>query len=875
MDKDRHLAAIVFSDIHKFTEMMGRNENLMMRLLHEHNRIFEDYTNKYHGRIVKSTGDGFLIEFSSATNALKCCLNIQKALGKLNAGKGEEAVIGVRIGIHLGEVIVHGQDIFGAGVNIASRLELLADPGGICISNAIYNSVRSSLSLQVENLGPISLKHVTDPVEVFKVVAIQDDDSLGVETPVEKETEVQKRPAIVRASEIAGLDREKYNNQVVVLPFKVLSTKPEDAHLGEGFAEALIFGIAREKQLIVHPLESIIALREQAADYHRVADILGATFIVTGVIQRAGPTLQIQVRLIRVKDDKVLHSDSISASEDEIFLVQTKVVKDILYNIVQRISDEVHASLATSIPKSKLAGEFYLKGSYQNRSAITWLEKKQAIAMLEKAVNADKSFAPAHAKLAKAYSEVYGRWQKDNTWIEKAKRETAAALKIDPELFLADEAMANICMLLGDLDEAESYLFQAISLRPESTATRKLLSEVYARQGKLDAAQTMLEEAMLISKECGDRLVHADILNRLGLVTALQGFYLKALEFYDEAMNLAKRDNHRHLEAGIRMNMGVTYRSMGKAKLAINSFEQSIAMLRELGDKMHLAGALGNIGWSIESFGELNRALSLYEEGLLLAREIGDHSTEAQLLTNMGQTLGNLGRNSEAIEAFTKAISLRRESGEKLKEARALIDLAAVYCDLGDHKNSLATYEEAYNMVTDTGDYPMLAAVLLNIGEIYEFGGDPSKALNYYNEAEKVFAKFDASQYQPYLHLYRGRIYIEMQEHEKAEMELMNIIGKGEVKPTVLHRAEIYLAVCREISEEDEDQLQNITSAVEALENIGSYPELIEAYRAIGGWLIEHNQRDQALKYLAKGKKLAIESGMASEAKLIEELMAD
>ncbi len=382
MSTNRRYAAAVFSDIHRFTEKMEHDEELMMRLLHDHNRIFMSRTRMFQGRIVKSTGDGFLFEFPNAADAVKCCLNIQSALKKYNLDSIEDEQLLVRIGIHFGEVIDRESDIFGVDVNIASRLEQLADPGGICISKDVYNSIKDVLSIPVESIGNIELKHIEESMELFKI-PITDDVIRKVfdEVDFDDQRLPETAKVVYKSSGLPGVEKNRIQNQIIVLPFKLFSNKPEDVYLSEGFAETLIFGISREKQLMVYPLQSVLDLGMEARDISRLSSLFGANYVVRGVLQRSGTMLRAQIELLRTTDGKRLYHDEIAGSAEDIFELLNKAVRLILRRIIRRVSGEFEASLSASKPKNPMAGNLYLKGRYLVRSATRWDDFRKAISL--------------------------------------------------------------------------------------------------------------------------------------------------------------------------------------------------------------------------------------------------------------------------------------------------------------------------------------------------------------------------------------------------------------------------------------------------------------------------------------------------------------
>ncbi|MBT7617515.1 MAG: tetratricopeptide repeat protein [Calditrichaeota bacterium] len=874
MEDIRSLKVVAFSDIQQFTIKMGQNENSMMKMLREHNEIFNFGVEKYQGRIVKSTGDGFVLEFNTSSEAVKSCIEIQARLHHLNAGKSEIESFKVRIGIHQGEIIHRGKDIFGANVNIAARIEGKAQAGGITISPDVYNSLRSALPVSVQSVGEVELKHVSKPIELYQLTIDSEmiKNVLG-EIDYDESDKVQLEPNSQEFKTSTKINLEKIKNRIAVLPVKFYSPKSDDAHLSEGFTDSLIHGLKREKKLYVHSLESITGLGELANDSRHVASILGAAYIVKGTIFRSGTVLRIQIEILQISSDNLLYTEEFECSEDEIFEINIKVVQSILFSVMLRVSGEMEAFLSISKPKSTVASSFFLKGRSQVRKAVTLQEFKMGITLLERATKADKGFILGRYTLASAYLDIFDKWNMDNIWLEKAQIEADAIFELDPESSEANCLMGDVIYHQNQLDEAEIFFLQAIDSRQESITPRSKLFELYMRQGKFEEAQMMIEEGIGITKFSEDKFSRIKLLTNFAVLKAKQGLFLVALEKFDEALNLAKDNCYINLEAVIRNSMGTLFRRIGKVKLGINNYEKSLKILQKVRNAKFRSEVLNNLGSGYEDVGELNKALELFRESSDIAETIGVDYMLATTKGNMGRVYNNLGDNNKAIECLTQSVETWREGFYAVKEATALNNLAAVFCDIGDHDRALNAYEKTRELVLDTGNYPMLANVLLNIGEIHEFRGEYDSALETYAEAERTFQRFDSGQFNFYLYLFRGRLLMHMEQYERAILDLEQVASNKAGKPVVTLRGDIYLYCCRKYMNQDIQDMAIASNAIEELKKIGSIPELIESLRIFGEFLAKNNQNtNRGSEYLELGFSLAQKHGMVWEKKRIKEL---
>lgn len=871
MISNRRLAVVSFSDIKSSTVKMTGNEDQMMIDLHEHEKLFKKHLNEFGGRIVKDRGDGFMLEYPSAVEAVKCSYQIQRAFRERNQDKSDSESLLVRIGIHMGDVIPKKDDLFGKTVNIAARIEPLAEPGGISVSQTIYDSIVSALKFDFENTGPQKLKGIPEEVVIYKITQLE---VPTVNSQKLSETVITKKADTNRKiTKTVRLSKNSRRNQIVILPFKMFSAKDEN-FLSEGFARALDFGLSKEKQLSVKVI-SQIPNKGNNLDIEYIRDSLGADYFIEGSFNRFKDKFRININLNRVQDQSRLYFEEFTAAEEEIYEVQDVVIRNILFHLMIRISGETQATLSASRPKSSLAASFYLKGVHQNENAVTWNEKKRAITMLEKAAKADKQFALARTALAEAYSSVSGFFLNDKSWLDKAKIEAEKSYELDPNLVEATTTLGIVNLYCGDLDNAEMYLMQALDLRPDSIKARTKLSEVYRKAGRLEEARLVLEESLEFSKENGDKINHGKFLIELGGVETSRGFYSKAMTAYNESLEISRNHKDIILESSALNRIGASYTKMGKFSTALEYYEVMKKKVQIIGNKRMIATNLTNIAYIKTITGKPEEAEKMYLKALDIAEELGGDKLIANIHRQLGLLYNRIGRNPESLQHFTKSLELMKDSGLKLQQARLLNNMAALHCDMGDHTKALETYEEVTELVMDTGDYAMLGASQLNIGEIYEFLGDYGSALESLEEAEAAFEEIETCESLPYLYLFRGRVLSAMQEFEDAIDNFRMILNEKGERGDLYFRAQLYNACCNINMDNVGDWEQEITNAISELEKIKSYPELIESYRIYGEWLINFGKKSDAQVYLLKGKVLAEESKMRWELKKICELLEE
>ena len=273
---ERRLAAIMFTDMVGYTALTQADESRAMELLERHNSIVRPYFANFHGREVKTIGDSFLVEFESALDALRCAVEVQSHLHDYNRTAGAGWKIALRVGVHLGDVIHRGGDVFGDAVNISSRIEPLADPEGICISRQVYDQVRNKFDLPLASLGEKTLKNVSVPAEVFKVMMPWD---------------TRREPGAPEARRVA------------VLPFSNLSPDPADEYFADGMTEEIISTVSRIEGAEVISRTSVMQYKKSPKPIRQISSELEAGTVLEGSIRKAGNRLRVNVQMIDAARD--------------------------------------------------------------------------------------------------------------------------------------------------------------------------------------------------------------------------------------------------------------------------------------------------------------------------------------------------------------------------------------------------------------------------------------------------------------------------------------------------------------------------------------------------------------------------------------------
>ncbi len=462
MAATRRLAAIMFTDMVGSTELAQDNEAEALRLRDEQEELVRPLFTAHQGREVKSMGDGFLAAFDSALRAVQCAIDIQQRLRERNAHTGI-VPIHLRIGIHLGDVEVRGSDIFGDSVNIASRIEPLADPGGICITEPVFGQVQNKIPNHLEKLGLKALKNVRFPVEIYRVVLPG-----GAQQPV---------------SMGSGPTR------LAVLPFANISPDPRDAYFADGLTEELITVLSRLQGLLVIARTSVMPYKSTSKGVSQIGAELGVSALLEGSVRKSGDDLRIAVQLIDVGTQAHAWATSYDRKLEKVFAVQAEIAKRVAeaLEVKLRPTEEARLDARPSVrPESYLA---YLKGRAllheQSKVSIEGARRE-----FDLAISLDPNNAAAHAGLADAL-RFRGWWEESSlgaAWDKQSRGLITRANQLDPSL---SEAHASLGLMHYDdwnWAAAEREFKVAVSLNRSYSMAHLWLGTLFEEMGRADEA---------------------------------------------------------------------------------------------------------------------------------------------------------------------------------------------------------------------------------------------------------------------------------------------------------------------------------------------------------------------------------------------------
>jgi adenylate cyclase len=449
-----------------FTDMVGStaaaqsSEAAALRLRDEQAALVRPLFGAHHGREIKSMGDGFLAEFDSALQAVQCAIDIQQHLHERNSQPGV-APIELRVGIHLGDVEQRETDIFGDAVNIASRIEPLATPGGVCISGEVFSQVRNKIPNHLEKLPSTPLKGLQVSIDVYRVLL----------------------PWASREF----LPAHDGPARVAVLPFANMSPDPADLYFADGLTEELITVLSQLRELRVIARTSVMQYKSTTKSVSQIGTELGVTSVLEGSVRRGGSRLRITAQLIDVMSQEHVWAKSYDRELDDVFLVQTEIAKQVAdaLKIELRPTETARLDARPKVrPESYLA---YLKGrTLQQDPSQTSLEAARR--QLELAISLDPNNAAAHAGLANVIRKL-GIWFTDASqtdWTKEMERSVARAIELDPNLAEAHLSLALIHWRNFEPNEAEKEEELALALDPSYAEAHWVYAQILGAKGRFD-----------------------------------------------------------------------------------------------------------------------------------------------------------------------------------------------------------------------------------------------------------------------------------------------------------------------------------------------------------------------------------------------------
>ncbi len=509
----RRLAAILAADVVGYSRFMEADEEgTLARLKSLREELFDPKIAEHHGRIVKTTGDGVLVEFASAVDAVRCAVEVQCHLTERNNATPENQRLELRVGINVGDIIIEGEDIYGDGVNVAARLEGLAEPGMVYISGSVFDQVAGKLEAAFDDLGEQKVKNISKPVRVYRARG-----------------ETGEEATYGDVSAVASLPDKP---SIAVLPFNNLSGDPEQEYFADGMTEDIITGLSRFRSLFVIARNSTFAYKGKSPDVREVARDLGVRYILEGSVRRRGERIRITGQLIDAETGNHLWAERYDRELEDIFAVQDEVTEAIVAAIAPEIGDVERERAQRKAPGNLDAWGLYQRGLAAYYSS-TEEGLRSAIKQFDRVNEVDPTFAPAFAMAANARARHVLHSIPDNRTelLNQAREKAHKGITLDPKNSTCLWTDGRVHSMLGHQDVAVSKVEEAIALNPNDAMSRYFLGWVLCRAGRAKEAIPHMDHAM--------RLSPRDIF--LTGIMSYRAVALFDLARYEEALEWARR----------------------------------------------------------------------------------------------------------------------------------------------------------------------------------------------------------------------------------------------------------------------------------------------------------------------------------------------
>jgi adenylate cyclase len=509
---ERRLAAVLAADVVGYSRLMGGDEEgTLIRLKAVRKSVVDLRIGQHRGRIVKTTGDGLLVEFASAVDAIRCAVEIQSGMAEQNAGVPHDQRIEFRIGIHVGDIIIDDNDIFGDGVNIAARLEGIADAGGVCISDDAQRQVRGKVDAVFDDIGPQALKNIAEPMRAWRL-----------RTGANQSRPAPPKPPIEPAPSLALPDRPS----IAVLPFQNMSADPEQEFFADGIAEDIITALSRYPSLFVIARNSSFSFRGGAIDVTQVGRKLGVRYVLEGSLRKSGNRIRLTAQLVEAEGGNHVWAERYDRDLADIFAVQDEITQATTIAIAPVIAGAEQQRAMRKPPASLDAWGAYQRGIWHLGKASTE-DNALAEKYFQRAIDLDPLFASGYIGLSAVLSRSKGTQDKEEALARRA-------IALDGGNAEAHSRLALALNARGDHQGARAEAERALVLCPNLAAAHGALGVILAYSGAPKAGLAALETCIRLDPR------DPSLVNRLNQV-ALAHYFCRDYEATVDAAERAIR----------------------------------------------------------------------------------------------------------------------------------------------------------------------------------------------------------------------------------------------------------------------------------------------------------------------------------------------
>ena len=510
MAVQRRLAAILAADVAGYSRLMGEDEEGTLATLTAHlKELIEPCIAEHRGRVVKTTGDGLLAEFASVVDSVRCAVAFQEGMAERNADTSEDQRIEFRIGVNLGDVIVQDDDVFGDGVNVAARLEGLADPGCVYVSGSVHEQVVNKLEVNFDDLGPQRVKNTGEPVRAFRI-----------------------RPDTMAAPEPAPAGSPPLPDKpsIAVLPFENMSADPEQEYFSDGISEDIITELSKISGLFVIARHSAFTYKGKSVTLKQVGRELGVRYVLEGSVRKAGARLRITSQLIDTTTDHHLWAERYDRDIEDVFAVQDEVARTVAEALEVALMPGESERLAQAPTDNLEAYDAYLRARMRPWPP-TRLNVRSARNAFERVIEMDPAFAGGHAgkSLAHSLGALYGHSDERDRDAAISMESAQRAVELDQDFARSHSALGLAFTALGRHEEAIAAARRAVELQPGDADSHAFYARCLRDAGQGEAACDEIQIALRLDPQ----FVEGPYLNLLGSSSFLAGRYEDAIEAYE------------------------------------------------------------------------------------------------------------------------------------------------------------------------------------------------------------------------------------------------------------------------------------------------------------------------------------------------------
>jgi len=732
----RKLAAIMFTDMVGYTALMQDDEPKARKLIERHRAHMKPFVEKHGGEIIQFVGDGTFCRFDSAIEAVNSAVEIQKVLEM-------EPEINLRIGIHVGDVVVDGDEVYGDGVNVASRLESLAEPGGICLSGEVYTQIKNQPDIDLIAGGSKELKNVKEPVDIYFISAKSDTktEPSSVISPLDKSSSSQKESmsqtgygkfiyfgaaALVLllvvlwnlpyfSSRDMALEASGEIRSIAILPLDNMSNDPDQEYFSDGMTEALIANIAKIRSLKVISRTSVMRYKGTDKSLPEIAKELKVDAILEGSVMHAEGEVRITVQLIRAATDEHLWAESYTDKLENIMILQSKIARAVAGEIKLTLTPEEEKRINEKPTDNVEAYDYYLRGNDYLSRSFNKSDFTNSLQMNEKAVELDPNFALAYSNLSFAHSEMYWfYYDRTEERLRRSKKSLDRALMLNPDL--PEAHVAYGWYFYHGFLEYENALKEfgiAIDLGLNSSNLYMGIASVQRRQGRMEEAVVNFQKA----EELDPRSSRA--YSNTGQTYDLLRRYEEAERHINKALSLRPEQMSLYY---FKMFLYLRWEGdLQKARAVVAVAEQNVVSVRDpfyIGMNYFINIYQRRFEDALSSWSKMDeRAIddqfnytheyhikakthgflknsglekTYYDSALTVYKTmITAHPDDSRLYSSLGLVYAGLNRKEDAIREGKKGVELLPISKEALRGAQRLEDLAVIYAQVGEYDSAI------------------------------------------------------------------------------------------------------------------------------------------------------------------------------------------